>query len=90
MPPIPPSGPRTAPENRETSDITIVTGSDRQSIFDTSPDRLSSIDSSSVVGAWRYLTSRPTASENGRQMTGNIHGLAVTKALSQIARFRVS
>ena len=86
---MPPSGPRTAPENSEAQAITMLIGNPRQSIFDTSPDRLSSIDSPSIVGAFRYLTSRPTNSENGRQMTGNIHGLARTNAFSHRSLFTV-
>jgi hypothetical protein len=58
-------------------------GSVRQLIFVTSPARLSSIDSPSIVGAWRYLTSSPTSSENGRQITGNIQGFARTNSFSQ-------
>ena len=81
-------GPR--PEKSETRAITTLIGSVRQSIFETSPERLSSIDSSRLVGAWRYFTSRPTASENGRQMTGNIQRFAVTKAFSQRSRLTVS
>ena len=60
--------------------MTALIGSDRQSILVTSPARLASIDSPRFVGALRYFTSRPTSSENGRQMTGNIHGFAVTKS----------
>ena len=75
---MPPSGPMTAPENSDTRAITTVTGSDRQSIFETSPLRLSSIDSPRLVGALRYLTSRPTSNEKGRQMTGNSQRLATT------------
>ena len=83
IPPMPPSGPSTAPENRDTQAISALSGSDRQSIFETSPARLSSIDSPRFVGALRYFTRRPTSSENGRQMTGNIHGFAVTKSFCQ-------
>ena len=87
---MPPSGPMTAPENRQTRGITIAIGRRRQSIFETSPARLSSIDPSRLVGACRYLTRSPTTSENGRQMTGNIHGFATTKSFSQISLFSVS
>ena len=52
--------------------ITTCTGSVRQSIFETSPRRLSSIDSSRFVGAWRYFTSRPT-SERERQADHREH-----------------
>ena len=83
IPPMPPSGPSTAPENSDTQAMTALSGRDRQSIFETSPARLSSIDSPRFVGAFRYFTSRPTSSENGRQMTGNIHGFAVTKSFCQ-------
>ena len=65
-------------------------GSVRQSIFETSPERLSIIDSSSVVGACRYLTSSPTTSEKGRQMTGNSQGFATTTSFSQRTRLSVS
>ena len=66
------------------------TGRPRQLIFVTSPARLSSSDSSSVVGALRYLTSRPTRSENGRQIAGNSHGFASTNSFSQRNRFTTS
>ena len=71
--------------------MTTVTGKVRQSIFeDIRRTRLSSIDASSVVGAWRYFTSSPTASEKGRQITGNIQRLDVTKSLSQRSFWTVS
>ena len=54
-------------------------------ILVTSPVRLSTSEESRLVGAFRYWTSRPTTSESGRQMTGNIHRFAVTKGFSQIA-----
>ena len=51
----------------------------------TSPVRLSSMDPSRLLGALAYFTSSPTSSENGRQMTGNIHAWPATKLLSQMS-----
>ena len=56
----------------------------------TSPVRLSSMEPSRLLGALAYLTSRPTSSENGRQMTGNIQACPVTKLLSQMSLFSQS
>ena len=64
----------------------MFTGSARQSIFVTSPARLSISDSSRFVGAWRRFTSRPTSSENGRQIAGKSHGLAVMTSFSHSSR----
>ena len=87
---MPPSGPSTAPENSEAQAISTLVGSVRQSILVTSPARLSISDSSSVVGAWRYLTSRPTSRENGRQIAGNSQGFAATNSFSQRNLFTTS
>jgi hypothetical protein len=43
-----------------------------------------------LLGARAYFTSRPTSSEKGRQMTGNIQAWSVTKPLSQISLLRTS
>ncbi len=86
MPPMPPSGPSTAPENNEAHAITMLTGSARQSIFVTSPARLSINDSSRLVGACRRFTRRPTNRENGRQIAGNSHGFARMISFSHSSR----
>ena len=78
MLPMAPSGPSTAPENREASDVATVAGRSFQRRRITSPVRLSSMDPSRLLGACAYFTSRPTSSEKGRQMTGNIQAWSVT------------
>ncbi len=80
--PIAPSGPSTAPENSDTSDWTTVTGRFLHCRWEASPVRLSRIEPSRLLGAAKYFTSRPTTSDNGRQMTGNIQWWAETKLLS--------
>src|SRR3954451_5882062 len=87
---MPPSGPITAPDRSDTIGIRVAIGSRRQSIFETSPVRLSTIDSSRLVGAFRYFTRRPTTSENGRQIAGKSHGFATMTAFSQMTRFSTS
>ena len=90
MLPMAPSGPSTAPENSEASDVAMVAGRSLHFRCITSPVRLSRIDPSRLLGALAYLTSRPTSSENGRQITGNIHALSATKPFSQMSLFRPS
>ena len=85
MLPMAPSGPSTAPENSEASDWATVTGRSFHFRWVTSPVRLSRIDPSRLLGALAYFTSRPTSSENGRQMTGNIQAWPATKLLSQMS-----
>ena len=41
------------------------------------------MEPSRLLGALKYFTSRPTTSDSGRQMTGNIQWCAATKPLSQ-------
>ncbi len=76
--PIAPSGPSTAPENREASDVATVAGRSFHLSAMTSPVRLSSIEPSRLLGALAYFTSSPTSREKGRQMTANIQACAVT------------
>ena len=85
MLPMAPSGPSTAPENSEASDVATVAGRSFHFRWLTSPVRLSRMEPSRLLGALAYFTSRPTSSENGRQMTGNIQALSATKLVSQIS-----
>ena len=78
MLPMAPSGPSTAPEKSEASDVATVCGRSFHFRCITSPVRLSSMEPSRLLGALAYLTSRPTTRENGRQMTGNIQAWSVT------------
>ena len=82
MPPIPPSGPTTAPEKSDASGATIEIGNRRQSIFVGSPSMLSRADPLMLFGAFAYLASRPTSNENGMQMAGKSQGFPPTTALS--------
>src|SRR3974377_1632692 len=83
MPPMPPPVPGTGPENSDAHAIRTFTGRVRGSIFETSPERLLSSESLSVVGACRYLTRSPTSSDRGMQMIGNIQGFDFTKSFCQ-------
>ena len=90
MLPMAPSGPSTAPENSEASDVATVAGRSFQRRWPTSPVRLSRMEPSRLLGALAYFTSNPTSRENGRQMTGNIQALSVTKLAPHSSLFSTS
>ena len=90
MLPIAPSGPSTAPESSEAIEVATVAGRSFQRRCVTSPVRLSRRESSRLLGALAYFTSRPTMSENGMQTTGNIQAFSVTNELSQTSLFSTS
>ena len=66
MLPIAPSGPSTAPENSEASEVATVAGRSFHLRCMTSPVRLSSIEPSRLLGAWRVLDEQADEQREGQ------------------------